>query len=90
MFSFYKRAPPTHKLAILYVIDAAMRKWLDKATAKGEVIDHSSEDGSYGSAVNRVKELMPVFINDLRTFAPVSHMVSRYNSHSNSSGEMID
>lgn len=74
MFSFYKRAPPTHKLAILYVIDAAMRKWLDKATANGEIIDHSSEDGSYGSAVNRVKELMPVFINDLRTFAPVSHM----------------
>ena len=76
IYTHFKKAPGTHKLGVLYVVDSVTRKWLEQAKAQGQAVNSSAPDGTYGAGVNRVTELMPVLMNDILQSAPQEHKVS--------------
>jgi len=70
MYTHFKKAPASHKLGALYVVDSVTRRWLEHAKAEGQAVGSRAKDGTYGAAVHRVSELMPVLINDIIASAP--------------------
>ncbi|RDL38252.1 uncharacterized protein BP5553_02592 [Venustampulla echinocandica] len=70
LFTHFKKAPATHKLGVLYVVDSVTRKWTEQAKMAGQPIDNSAQDGTFAAGVNRVKELLPVLMNDIIPSAP--------------------
>ncbi|SMY21071.1 unnamed protein product [Zymoseptoria tritici ST99CH_1A5] len=73
--SFYralKKAPSTHKLGALYVIDSVVRQWIEKAkAAKQDLhVEGRGEPGTYPAAVKRVTELMPALFDDIMKGVP--------------------
>lgn len=70
IYTHFKKAPGTHKLGVLYVVDSVTRKWLEQAKAQGQPVNSSAQDGTYAAGVHRVTELMPVLMNDILQSAP--------------------
>ncbi|KAI8683743.1 hypothetical protein NCS57_00039100 [Fusarium keratoplasticum] len=70
IYTHFKKAPGTHKLGVLYVVDSVTRKWLEQAKAQAQAINSSAQDGTYAAGVHRVTELMPVLMNDILQTAP--------------------
>ncbi|QIX01601.1 hypothetical protein AMS68_007118 [Peltaster fructicola] len=75
--SFYralKKAPATHKLGALYVIDSVIRQWTDKAKKAGQELhlegSGRGEPGTYSAALKRVAELMPALLDDTLKVIP--------------------
>lgn len=75
LYTHFKKAPGTHKLGVLYVVDSVTRKWLDQAKQNSQTVDGSAPDGSYAAGVNRVTELIPVLMNDIMSTAPADQKV---------------
>ncbi|ODA82512.1 hypothetical protein RJ55_01019 [Drechmeria coniospora] len=65
IYTHFKKAPGTHKLGVLYVVDSVTRKWLEQAKVQGQPVNSSAQDGTYAAGVHRVTELMPVLMNDI-------------------------
>ncbi|KAI0536890.1 hypothetical protein GGR58DRAFT_373231 [Xylaria digitata] len=70
IYTHFKKAPATHKLGVLYVVDSVTRKWVDQAKQHGQPINSSAQDGTYAAGVHRVTELLPVLMNDIIQNAP--------------------
>ncbi|KAI9894804.1 MAG: hypothetical protein M1814_000023 [Vezdaea aestivalis] len=70
IFTHFKKAPGTHKLGVLYVVDSVTRRWLDLAKKAGQAVNSSAADGSYAAGVNRMTELLPALMNDIFQHAP--------------------
>ncbi|KAK3386949.1 hypothetical protein B0H63DRAFT_521027 [Podospora didyma] len=70
IFTQFKKAPGTHKLGVLYVVDSVTRKWMDQAKAQGQPISSAAKDGTFAAGVYRVTELMPTLMNDIIATAP--------------------
>ncbi|RDA92396.1 hypothetical protein CP533_4736 [Ophiocordyceps camponoti-saundersi (nom. inval.)] len=70
IYTHFKKAPGTHKLGVLYVVDSVTRKWLEQAKAQGQQVNSAAQDGTYAAGVHRVTELMPVLMNDILQSAP--------------------
>jgi hypothetical protein len=81
IFTHFKKAPGTHKLGVLYVVDSVTRKWLEQAKAQAQAIDSSAPDGTYAAGVNRVTELMPVLMNDILQSAPKEQKVRIFDNY---------
>ena len=78
IYTHFKKAPGTHKLGVLYVVDSVTRKWLEQAKAQGQPVNSSAQDGTYAAGVHRVTELMPVLMNDILQSAPDEQKVRIY------------
>ncbi|KAJ4307119.1 hypothetical protein N0V88_000496 [Collariella sp. IMI 366227] len=65
-----QKAPGTHKLGVLYVVDSVTRKWLDQAKTQGQTPSLSAPDGTFAAGVHRVTELIPILMNDILSTAP--------------------
>lgn len=83
IYTHFKKAPATHKLGVLYVVDSVTRKWVDQAKHQGQPINSSAKDGTYAAGVHRVTELLPVLMNDIFQNAPGEQKV-RFIIHSSS------
>ncbi|RFU32689.1 hypothetical protein B7463_g3681, partial [Scytalidium lignicola] len=70
LYTHFKKAPGTHKLGVLYVVDSVTRKWTEQAKTAGQLINSAAPDGTFAAGVNRVKELLPVLMNDIIQTAP--------------------
>jgi protein NRD1 len=70
LYTHFKKAPGTHKLGVLYVVDSVTRKWAENAKAGGQTINSTAQDGTYAAGVHRVTELLPVLMNDIIQSAP--------------------
>lgn len=70
LYTHFRKAPGTHKLGVLYVVDSVTRKWTESAKAAGQPISSSAQDGTFAAGVNRVKELLPALMNDIVQTAP--------------------
>ncbi|KAI9807522.1 MAG: hypothetical protein M1825_005462 [Sarcosagium campestre] len=70
LYTHFKKAPGSHKLGVLYVVDSVTRQWVDHAKKAGQVPGPSASDGTYGAGVNRVTELLPVLMTDIIQHAP--------------------
>ncbi|KAK5997850.1 Rpb7-binding protein seb1 [Cladobotryum mycophilum] len=78
IYTHFKKAPGTHKLGVLYVVDSVTRKWLEQAKSQGQPINSSAQDGTYAAGVHRVTELMPVLMNDILQTAPEDQKASEH------------
>ncbi|KAI1825106.1 hypothetical protein F4861DRAFT_214277 [Xylaria intraflava] len=70
IYTHFKKAPATHKLGVLYVVDSVTRKWVDQAKQHAQPVNSSAQDGTYAAGVHRVTELLPVLMNDIIQNAP--------------------
>ncbi|KAG0648129.1 Rpb7-binding seb1 [Hyphodiscus hymeniophilus] len=70
LYTHFKKTPATHKLGVLYVVDSVTRKWTEQAKLAGQAISSAAEDGTFAAGVHRVKELLPVLMNDIIASAP--------------------
>ncbi|KAK2848550.1 hypothetical protein FQN49_005617 [Arthroderma sp. PD_2] len=70
IYTHFKRAPGTHKLGVLYVVDSVTRQWVDLARKAGQQVGGSAPDGTFAAGVNRVTELLPVLMTDIINNAP--------------------
>lgn len=77
LYTHFKKAPATHKLGVLYVVDSVTRKWTEQAKSAGQPINSSAQDGTFAAGVHRVKELLPVLMNDMILSSPEDQKVSR-------------
>ncbi|EZF41965.1 hypothetical protein H107_04474 [Trichophyton rubrum CBS 202.88] len=75
IYTHFKRAPGTHKLGVLYVVDSVTRQWVELARKAGQQIGGSAPDGTYAAGVNRVTELLPVLMTDIINNAPEDQKV---------------
>ena len=82
IYTHFKKAPGTHKLGVLYVVDSVTRKWLEQAKSQGQSINSSAQDGTYAAGVHRVTELMPVLMNDILQSAPDDQKVRIFDLYS--------
>ncbi|TVY36788.1 Rpb7-binding protein [Lachnellula subtilissima] len=70
LYTHFMRAPASHKLGVLYVVDSVTRKWTEQAKNTGQTINVSAEDGTFAAGVNRVKELLPNLMNNIIASSP--------------------
>ncbi|KAL2050933.1 hypothetical protein ABVK25_008831 [Lepraria finkii] len=70
VYTHFKKAPATHKLGVLYVVDSVTRAWVEQARKAGQTFGPSAPDGTFAAGVNRVTELLPSFMTDIITNAP--------------------
>jgi protein NRD1 len=70
IYTHFKKAPSTHKLGVLYVVDSVTRQWVDQARKSGYPAGSTASDGTFAAGVNRVTELLPVLMNDIINSAP--------------------
>lgn len=72
LYRALKKAPATHKLGALYVIDSVVRQWIEKAKQNGQDlnIEGRGEPGTYPAAVKRVTELLPALFDDIMRDIP--------------------
>ncbi|KAJ5105113.1 hypothetical protein NUU61_002460 [Penicillium alfredii] len=70
IYTHFKKAPGTHKLGVLYVVDSVTRQWVEAARKAGQPHGSSAPDGTFAAGVNRVTELLPVLMTDIINNAP--------------------
>ncbi|EGC48202.1 conserved hypothetical protein [Histoplasma capsulatum var. duboisii H88] len=70
IYTHFKRAPGTHKLGVLYVVDSVTRQWVESARKAGQTVGSGAPDGTFAAGVNRVTELLPVLMTDIINNAP--------------------
>ena len=75
IYTHFKRAPGTHKLGVLYVVDSVTRQWVDHARKMAQQLGAAAGDGTYAAGVNRVTELLPVLMADIVQHAPEDQKV---------------
>ncbi|KAJ5908008.1 hypothetical protein N7495_000690 [Penicillium taxi] len=70
IYTHFKKAPGTHKLGVLYVVDSVTRQWIDAARKVAQPLGSNAPDGTFAAGVNRVTELLPVLMTDIISSAP--------------------
>ncbi|KAL8907685.1 MAG: hypothetical protein Q9207_001254 [Kuettlingeria erythrocarpa] len=70
IYTHFKKAPGTHKLGVLYVVDSVTRSWVEQARKAGQQPSPSAAYGTYGAGVYRVTELLPMLMTDITNTAP--------------------
>ncbi|KAK5071910.1 hypothetical protein LTS08_000994 [Lithohypha guttulata] len=70
IYTHFKKAPGTHKLGVLYVVDSVTRQWVDQARKSGQQVGPSATDGTFAAGVHRVTELLPSLMTDIIGAAP--------------------
>ena len=75
IYTHFKKAPGTHKLGVLYVVDSVTRQWVEAARRAGQPAGSAAPDGTFAAGVNRVTELLPVLMTDIINNAPEDQKV---------------
>ncbi|KAG8526240.1 uncharacterized protein KY384_000233 [Bacidia gigantensis] len=72
IYSHIKKAPPSHKLGVLYVVDSVTRGWVEQAKKNGQSLGPSEQtkDGTYAAGHKLVTEMLPSFVNETINRAP--------------------
>lgn len=84
IYTHFKKAPGTHKLGVLYVVDSVTRSWVEQARKAGQQPGPSAAYGTYGAGVYRVTELLPMLMTDITNTAPEDQKVRSINRISHS------
>ena len=75
IFTHFKKAPGTHKLGVLYVVDFVTRQWVEAARKAGQPPGNAAPDGTFAAGANRVTGLLPVLMTDIINHAPYDQKV---------------
>ncbi|CBX96998.1 hypothetical protein IAQ61_008055 [Plenodomus lingam] len=68
----FQNSAATHKLGVIYVVDAVARQWLEKAKASGQAVSKSAASGTFASGVQLIRDVLPVLMTNLAQSAPDS------------------
>lgn len=66
----FQNSAATHKLGVLYVVDAVARQWVEKAKAAGQAVSKNASPGTFASGVQLVRDVLPVLMGNLVQSAP--------------------
>ncbi|KAL6708260.1 hypothetical protein ACN47E_003184 [Coniothyrium glycines] len=66
----FQKSAATHKLGVLYVVDAVARQWVEKAKSAGQAVTKHAAPGTYASGVQLVRDVLPVLLGNLVNSAP--------------------
>ncbi|KAF2855156.1 hypothetical protein T440DRAFT_386698 [Plenodomus tracheiphilus IPT5] len=66
----FQNSAATHKLGVLYVVDAVARQWVEKAKAAGQAVSKSAPSGTFASGVQLIRDVLPVLMTNLVQSAP--------------------
>lgn len=75
IYTTFKKAPGTHKLGVLYVVDSVTRQWVEAARKSGQDPRADAPDGTFAAGVKRVTDLLPVLMTDIINNAPQDQKV---------------
>lgn len=75
IYTHFKKAPGTHKLGVLYVVDSVTRQWVEAARKSGQTPGGDAPDGTFAAGVKRVSDLLPVLMTDIIKNAPQDQKV---------------
>ncbi|KAJ5482462.1 hypothetical protein N7475_001274 [Penicillium sp. IBT 31633x] len=70
IYTHFKKAPGSHKLGVLYVVDSVTRQWVEAARKAGQAPGSDAPDGTFAAGVKRVTDLLPVLMTDIISNAP--------------------
>ncbi|KAL8871292.1 MAG: hypothetical protein Q9174_002848, partial [Haloplaca sp. 1 TL-2023] len=70
IYTHFKKAPGSHKLGVLYVVDSVTRQWVEQARKAGQQSVASAAYGTFGAGVYHVTELLPMLMTDIVNYAP--------------------
>ncbi|KAG0157996.1 hypothetical protein PDIDSM_5509 [Penicillium digitatum] len=70
IYTHFKKAPGSHKLGVLYVVDSVTRQWVEAARKAGQVPGGDAPDGTFAAGVKRVTDLLPILMTDIINNAP--------------------
>ncbi|KAJ6000947.1 hypothetical protein N7481_001356 [Penicillium waksmanii] len=73
IYTHFKKAPGTHKLGVLYVIDSIVRHWIETTRKAGRPPRNAAPDGTFAAGVDRITKLLPVLMTDIISSAPKDH-----------------
>jgi protein NRD1 len=76
IYTHFKKAPATHKLGVLYVVDSIARYWVDVTRQAGRPPRSAAPDGTFASGVDRVTKLLPILMTDIINNAPQDQKVT--------------
>ncbi|KAL7777273.1 hypothetical protein CFE70_007696 [Pyrenophora teres f. teres 0-1] len=62
----------THKLGVLYVVDAVARQWVEKAKQAGQTVSKNAAPGTYASGVQMMRDVLPAMMDNLIQSAPAA------------------
>ncbi|KAF1829061.1 hypothetical protein BDW02DRAFT_510868 [Decorospora gaudefroyi] len=60
----------THKLGVLYVVDAVARQWVERAKQAGQTVSKNATPGTYASGVQMMRDVLPAMMSNLIQSAP--------------------
>ncbi|KAH8631804.1 hypothetical protein IG631_13487 [Alternaria alternata] len=60
----------THKLGVLYVVDAVARQWVERAKQAGQTVSKHAAQGTYASGVQMMRDVLPAMMHNLIQSAP--------------------
>ena len=89
VYTHFKKAPASHKLGVLYVVDSVTRAWVEQARKAGQTFGPSASDGTFAAGVNRVTELLPSFMTDILTNCPEEQNVRLLESMSGTMDQLV-
>ncbi|KAK9316577.1 hypothetical protein V1522DRAFT_259048 [Lipomyces starkeyi] len=70
LYTHFKRAPSTHKLGALYVVDAIVRAYQDEARKLGQVPSPSAPEGTPAAGVYHVSDIIDSLMADIVSAPP--------------------
>ncbi|GAB7365408.1 hypothetical protein MBLNU230_g6486t1 [Neophaeotheca triangularis] len=68
LYRAVKKAPATHKLGPIYIIDGVLRQWIELGKRAGQNVNAKRRDidaGTYAAAIKRLSELTSPLMEDL-------------------------
>lgn len=89
VYTHFKKAPASHKLGVLYVVDSVTRAWVEQARKAGQTFGPSAPDGTFAAGVNRVTELLPSFMTDILTNCPEEQKVRLLEKMLGATGQLV-
>lgn len=89
IYTHFKKAPGTHKLGVLYVVDSIVRHWIETTRKPGRPPRSAAPDGTFAAGVDRITKLLPVLMTDIISSASEDHKVQIHLKQKLRSGNLL-
>lgn len=66
----FQDSAATHKLGVLYAVDAVARQWVEKAKAAAQPVSKNAAPGTFASGLQLIRDVLPVLMANLIQSAP--------------------
>lgn len=78
LYAHVKSTPPSHKLGVLYVVDAIARGYQDEAAKANQQVGPSAPEGTYAAGLYRITLIIKNIMSDVFTLPPADDIKVSY------------